>query len=323
MHAPSHVAWWVCRCSGGLSFPAHVLTLPILACFSGPLSCALIMEWCDMGKPPVLLRLCRSLCAAPFVLPLMCVLAQRLATCITGATLQSLAAAIMDGRSEVLTAFLLRSIPHRSAGSLADAIDSGAFARYAKAAAAALAQPPAKGSSRGFLSAASVRTDRASLVAAASHSANANAIGAAGATQEGGGAGGGGGGAAALAGTAAMRAVYLTLLEVALALRHLHGEDACSWPRACTFACMQPDIQNANIASSVDSCASLRCASVRAPTALLPQLAAFRALSSADNAFAPAFNPPAPAPHGPPQLSSWCTATSRWANTSPRALVKW
>lgn len=118
----------------------------------------------------------------------------------------------------------------RTAGSLADAIDSGAFARYAEAAAAALVQQPAKASSRAVLSAAWDRTDRPSLVAAGSQSANANAIGAAGGTPEHGGAGGGGGSGVSLAGTAAMRAVYLTLLEVALALRHLHGRDACrSW----------------------------------------------------------------------------------------------
>ncbi|PNH12620.1 putative LIM domain-containing serine/threonine-protein kinase [Tetrabaena socialis] len=89
-------------------------------------------------------------------------------------------------------------------GSLADAIDSGNFARAARMAAAA---PAAPATARGPQS-----SGGSGAPDPAQAGAGARALAAEAAT-------------AAAAGTPVMRAVYLTLLEVALALRHLHAQN--------------------------------------------------------------------------------------------------
>jgi hypothetical protein len=119
-------------------------------------------------------------------------------------------------------------------GSLADAIDSGAFTRAAKAAFAAL---QVTRSNRASQSAAMGRADRGSLNESllpcnsvdksASSGGGVSAAVAAVALRSGSSAPRPqplvAAGVAATAGTPAMRAVYLTLLEVSLALRHLHA----------------------------------------------------------------------------------------------------
>lgn len=55
-----HVVLWACGAPVA-SFPAQMLTMPLLAYFPGPLSCAIIMEWCDMGKRLVLICMCCSI----------------------------------------------------------------------------------------------------------------------------------------------------------------------------------------------------------------------------------------------------------------------
>ncbi|PNH07489.1 putative LIM domain-containing serine/threonine-protein kinase [Tetrabaena socialis] len=91
-------------------------------------------------------------------------------------------------------------------GSLADAIDSGKFARAARMAAAA---PAAPATARGPQSSGGSGAADPAQAGAGARALLAEAAAA----------------AAAAAGTPVMRAVYLTLLEVALALRHLHAQN--------------------------------------------------------------------------------------------------
>ncbi len=102
-----------------------------------------------------------------------------------------------------------RSMPPQRCdlGSLADALDNGMFRKAILAAANA---PASNASSPGAQS-STARSPGGGVMSSSLALSAPN------------GGGGGGGGSGSGSGGAAMRAIYLTLLEVALALRHLHA----------------------------------------------------------------------------------------------------